>query len=138
MAYRNHWRTFDGAPNTSFISFQSPFSFNSNSKSYSSFGCFLQNDNIGAFKKTSLNFSYSYSFLINERLRFSLGSFVGIQQLGLDATSLETYHSNDPVIDISNYSILAPNLDFGFTISNEKNFIAFSSKQLFKNNCRNI
>ena len=138
VAYRNHWNTFDGAPNTSFISFQSPFSFNSNSKSYSSIGCFLQNDNIGAFKKTSLNFSYSYSFLINERLRFSLGSFMGIQQLGLDATSLESYHPNDPVIDISNYSILAPNLDFGFTISNEKNFIAFSSKQLFKNNWRNI
>ena len=124
--------TFDGAPSTSFISFQSPFFFNSNSKSYSSIGCFLQNDNIGVFNRATLNFSYSYSFLINERLRCSLGSFIGIQQLGLDATSLETYHSNDPVIDISNYSILAPNLDFGFTISNEKNFIAFSSKQLLK------
>ena len=138
MAYRNHWNTFDGAPSTSFISLQSPFSFNSNSKSYSSIGCFLQNDNIGAFTRASLNFSYSYSFLINERIRCSMGSFMGFQQLGLDATSLETFHPNDPVIDISNYSILAPNFDFGFTISNEYNFIAFSSKQLFKNNWRNI
>jgi type IX secretion system PorP/SprF family membrane protein len=138
LAYRNHWSTFDGAPSTSFISFQSPFSFNSNSKSYSSFGCFLQNDNIGVFNSATLNFSYSYSFLINERIRCSLGSFMGFQQLALDATSLEPFTPNDPVIGISNYSVLAPNLDFGFTISNENNFIAFSSKQLFKNNWRNI
>lgn len=138
LAYRNHWSTFVGAPSTSYVSFQSPFSFNSNSKSYSTLGCFLQNDNIGVFNSATLNFSYSYSFLINQRIRCSLGSFMGIQQLALDATSLESFHPNDPVIDISNYSVLAPNLDFGFTISNENNFIAFSSKQLFKNNWRNI
>jgi type IX secretion system PorP/SprF family membrane protein len=137
LAYRNHWSTFDGAPSTSFISFQSPFSFNSNSKSYSSIGCFLQNDDIGAFNMAALNFSYSYSFLINQRIRVSLGSFMGFQQLGFDATGLESFHPNDPVIDISSYSILAPNLDFGISISNENNFLGFSSKQIFKNNWRN-
>jgi len=137
LAYRNHWSTFEGAPSTSFISFQSPFSFNSNSKSYSSIGCFLQNDDIGAFNMATLNFSYSYSFLINERIRVSLGSFMGFQQLGVDATGLESFHPNDPVIDISSYSILAPNLDFGISISNENNFLGFSSKQFFKNNWRN-
>ena len=61
----------------------------------------------------TLNLSYSYSCLINERVRVSLGSFIGFQQLGFDATGLESFHPNDPVIDISSYSILAPNLDFG-------------------------
>ena len=138
LAYRTHWTSFEGAPTTSYVSFQSPFSLNSNSKSYSSFGSFIQNDNIGVFNNTALNFSYSYSFLINDRLRFSLGSSVGLQQIGADVTILKYFQPNDPIIDISRYSILAPNLDFGITISNDNNFIAFSSKQLIQNNWRNI
>lgn len=138
LAYRNHWSGFSGAPKTSLISFQFPFFLKTNSKSYSCFGGYLQNDKIGPFFNTSLNFSYSYSFLLNDRLRVSFGSFLGIQQLGLDVTSLESFHPNDPVIDISNYSLLSPILDFGITLSNQNFFVALSTKQLTQNNWRNI
>ena len=138
LAYRNRWSSFEGAPITTYVSYQSPFLFNGNTKSYSSLGGFLQNDKIGAFNGATLNFSYSYSFLISERLRCSFGSFIGLQQIGLDVTNLEYFQPNDPVIGVSSYSILFPNMDFGFVISNENNFVAVSSKQLFQNNWRNI
>jgi type IX secretion system PorP/SprF family membrane protein len=138
LLYRTQWNGFEGAPNNSFISFQSPIFFNSNTMSYSSIGGYLQNDNIGAFDNSYLNFSYSYSFLLNERWRFSFGTFVGFQQVGLDVSNFESYHSNDPIIDVSNYNVLSPNLDLGITVSNKNNFISFSTKQLFESNWRKI
>ena len=140
ILHRNQWTGFQGAPKTNFISYQSSFLHKKDLKSVSisSIGGFIQNEKIGAFRNFKAKFSYSYSFLINSRLRVSFGTYIGLQQLGIDATSLDLFDSNDPVVDISKTSYMFPDFSMGLLISNKNNFFGFSIKQLFENNWNNI
>ena len=99
ILYRNQWVGFEGAPKTTFLSYQSCLSKLKDVKSYSfsNVGGFIQNEKIGAFRSFKLNFSYSYSFLLNSKWRMSFGSFIGLKQLGLDVTEMSLFDSNDPI-----------------------------------------
>ena len=140
LLYRNQWTGFQGAPKTTFISYQSSFFHKKDLKSVSmsSIGGFIQNEKMGAFRNFKAKFSYSYSFLINSRLRVSFGTFIGLQQLGIDVTSMDLFDSNDPVVDISKTSYMFPDFSMGLLISNKNNFFGVSIKQLFENNWNNL
>lgn len=139
IIYRNQWSGFDGAPKTSFLSYQSSLAHQKDvkSSSYSNVGGFIQNENIGAFRSFKINISYSYSFLLSSNWRLSFGSFLGIQQLGLDVTDVTLYDPNDPVVDVSNFSLL-PDFSMGFALTNNNNFFGISAKQVFQNNWQKI
>ena len=139
IIYRNQWAGFEGAPKTTFLSYQSSFSHNKDvkSSSFSNVGGFLQNENIGAFRSFKINISYSYSFLLSSNWRLSFGSFIGIQQLGLDVTGVTLFDSNDPVVDVSNFSLF-PDFSMGFALTNNNNFFGISTKQVFQNNWKKI
>lgn len=139
IIYRNQWVGFEGAPKTTFLSYQSSFSHNKDvkSSSFSNVGGFLQNENIGAFRSFKINISYSYSFLLSSNWRLSFGSFIGIQQLGLDVTGVTLFDSNDPVVDVSNFSLF-PDFSMGFALTNNNNFFGISTKQVFQNNWKKI
>ena len=135
IIYRNQWAGFEGAPKTTFLSYQSSFSHKQDVKSYSfsNFGGFLQNENIGAFKSVKINISYSYSFLLSSNWRLSFGSFLGVQQLGLDVTDVSLFDPNDPLLDVSNFSLF-PDFSIGLSLCNNNNFFGISAKQVFQNN----
>ncbi|MAT67229.1 MAG: hypothetical protein CL830_02385 [Crocinitomicaceae bacterium] len=139
IIYRNQWVGFEGAPKTTFLSYQSSFSHKKDvkSSSFSNVGGFLQNENIGAFRSFKINISYSYSFLLSSNWRLSFGSFIGIQQLGLDVTGVTLFDPKDPVVDVSNFSSL-PDFSMGFTLTNNNNFFGISAKQVFQNNWKKI
>ena len=139
IIYRNQWMGFEGAPKTTFLSYQSSFSHKKDvkSSSFSNVGGFLQNENIGAFRSFKINISYSYSFLLSSNWRLSFGSFIGIQQLGLDVTGVTLFDSNDPVVDVSNFSLF-PDFSMGFALTNNNNFFGISAKQVFQNNWKKI
>ena len=139
IIYRNQWAGFEGAPKTTFLSFQSSFLHKKDvkSSSFSNVGGFLQNENIGAFRSFKINISYSYSFLLSSNWRLSFGSFIGIQQLGLDVTGVTLFDSNDPVVDVSNFSLF-PDFSMGFALTNNNNFLGISTKQVFQNNWKRI
>ena len=136
--YRNHWTGFSGAPKSFLFAYQAPIFLNTNTKTYSSVGGYLQSDLIGAFKSNSLNFSYSYSLILNDRLRCSLGSFLGFQQVSLDITDFNAHHSNDPIIDVSNTAILYPDFSFGILFHNNTNFFGISIKNIIESNWSNL
>jgi len=139
IIYRNQWAGFEGAPKTTFLSYQSSFSHKKDvkSSSFSNIGGFLQNENIGAFRSFKINISYSYSFLLSSNWRLSFGSFLGIQQLGLDVTDVTLFDPNDPVVDVSNFTLF-PDFSIGFAFSNNNNFFGISAKQVFQNNWKKI
>ena len=139
IIYRNQWAGFEGAPKTTFLSYQSSFSHKKDvkSSSFSNVGGFLQTENIGAFRSFKINFSYSYSFLLSSNWRLSFGSFIGIQQLGLDVTGVTLFDPNDPVVDVSNFSLF-PDFSMGFALTNNNNFFGISAKQVFQNNWKKI
>ena len=139
IIYRNQWIGFEGAPKTTFLSYQSSFSHKKDvkSSSFSSFGGFLQNENVGAFRSFKINISYSYSCLLSSNWRLSFGSFLGLQQLGLDVSNITLFDSNDPVVDVSNFSFL-PDFSMGVTLTNNNNFFGISTKQIFQNHWKKI
>jgi type IX secretion system PorP/SprF family membrane protein len=139
IIYRNQWAGFEGAPKTTFLSYQSSFFHKKDVKfsSLSNIGGFIQNENIGAFRSFKINFSYSYSFLLSSNWRLSFGSFFGVQQLGLDVTDVTLFDPNDPVLDVSNFSLL-PDFSMGFALNNNNNFFGISAKQVFQNNWKKI
>jgi type IX secretion system PorP/SprF family membrane protein len=139
IIYRNQWIGFEGSPKTTFLSYQTSFSHKKDvkSSSFSNFGGFLQNENIGAFRSFKINISYCYSFLLNSNWRLSFGSFFGVQQLGLDVSNITLFDSNDPVVDVSNFSFL-PDFSMGVALTNNNNFFGISAKQIFQNNWKQI
>ena len=139
IIYRNQWAGFEGAPKTTFLSYQSSFLHKKDvkSSSFSNVGGFLQNENIGAFRSFKINFSYSYSFLLSSNWRLSFGSFLGIQQLGLDVTGVTLFDPNDPVVDVSNFSLF-PDFSMGLALTNNNSFFGISTKQVFQNNWKKI
>ena len=139
IIYRNQWAGFEGAPKTTFLSYQSSFFHKKDVKfsSLSNIGGFIQNENIGAFRSFKINFSYSYTFLLSSNWRLSFGSFIGIQQLGLDVTGVTLFDPNDPVLDVSNFSLF-PDFSMGFALTNNNNFLGISTKQVFQNNWKRI
>ena len=139
IIYRNQWNGFEGAPKTTFISYQSSILNKKDVKtsSFSNIGGFIQNEDIGAFRSFKINISYSYSFLLSSNWRLSFGSFFGIQQLGLDVTNVSLFDPNDPVLDVSNFTLL-PDFSLGFTITNNNNFFGISAKQVLENNWEKI
>ena len=139
IIYRNQWIGFEGSPKTTFLSFQSSFSHKKDFKlsSFSNIGGFLQSENIGAFRSFKINISYSYSFLLSSNWRLSFGSFLGVQQLGLDVSNITLFDNNDPVVDVSNFSLL-PDFSTGVTLTNNNNFFGISAKQIFQNNWKQI
>lgn len=136
LLHRNQWIGFYGAPKSNFISYQSSFFHKKDLKSvsFSSVGGVFQTEKIGAFKSSKVKLCYSYSFLLNSRLRFSFGTAIGIQQLGIDVSNMKLFDNNDPLVDISRISYLFPNLSVGLLLSNKNNFIGLSVKQLFEKN----
>ena len=140
ILYRKQWVGFEGAPKTTFLSYQSCLSNLKDVKSYSfsNVGGFIQTENIGAYRSFKLNFSYSYSFLLNSKWRMSLGSFIGLQQLGLDVTEMTLFDSNDPVVDVTNFSFLFPDFSMGLIVSNNNSFFGVSAKQVFQNKWNKI
>lgn len=139
VIYRNQWVGFEGAPKTTFLSYQSSFLHKKDvkSSSFSNVGGFLQNENIGAFRSFKINISYSYSFLLSSNWRLSFGSFLGIQQLGLDVTGVTLFDPNDPVVDVSNFTLL-PDFSMGFALTNNNNFFGISAKQVIQSNWKKI
>lgn len=85
-------------------------------------------------KAQKLIFAIPTLFLLNSRLRFSFGTAIGIQQMGIDVSNMKLFDNNDPLVDISRISYLFPNFSVGLLLSNKNNFIGLSVKQLFENN----
>tara|TARA_B110001450_G_scaffold1577_1_gene1815 strand:+ start:1152 stop:2084 length:933 start_codon:yes stop_codon:yes gene_type:complete len=140
IIYRNQWIGFEGAPQTTFLSYQSSFFHQKDvkSSSFSNVGGFIQNENIGVFTSFKFSLSYSYSFLLSSNWRLSFGSFLGLQQLGLDVTDVSLFDANDPVVDVSNFSFLFPDFSMGFLLTNNNNFFGISAKQVLQNNWKKI
>jgi len=140
LLHRNQWIGLSGAPKTNFISYQSSYFHKKDLKSvsFSGVGGVIQTEKIGAFKSSKAKLTYSYSFLLNSRLRFSFGTAIGIQQLGIDVSNLKLFDNNDPLVDISRISYLFPDFSVGFLLSNKYNFFGLSVKQLFENNWNTI
>lgn len=138
--YRNQWIGIEGAPRSTFLSFSTSLINPSQlfSGSHIGLGGYFQDESFGSFKKTTFNLSYSYSFMISPKVTFAYGVHAGIQQLGIDAGSVQLFQRNDPIIDGSRKVLLIPDGGIGCFLENDDWYVGYSLKNMIMNNWQNL
>ena len=138
--HRNQWVGFEGAPRSTFLSvsssLKSPNSFNNST--HVGVGGYFQNETHGSFKKTTFNASYAYSFLITQKSSLAFGAYLGVQQLAIDAGTINLFQSNDPIINGTQKILLIPDAGAGLFIKNKDWYVGYSLKNMMMNNWENL
>ena len=134
--HRNQWTGFEGSPKSTFLSLSTSVH---NSKKFHpgtfvGLGGYFQTETFGAFKKSTLNFAYAYTTPINEKTTVAFGAYLGLQQLGIDASLINMHDGFDPLILGSSEVFLIPDLGAGAFIEREKSYLGYSIKQITANN----
>lgn len=119
---RTQWNEFDGAPKTQFVNVHLPMYILAGSV-----GLALENDELGAFKRTQLSASYNYVYESVIGL-VSGGVRAGVNQVRLEGDRLRTpdgvyvdqsINHNDPLLSSGQLNGLAPTWGMGFYLVNE-------------------
>jgi type IX secretion system PorP/SprF family membrane protein len=93
LASRIQWSGFEGAPQTSSVSFHSRFF-----KGTMGAGGYVEQDKIGPLVRNNMNLAYAYHLRFPD-VELSLGLAGGLTQLGVDGTQMTLYNVDDPAVD---------------------------------------
>ena len=136
VTHRRDWTGFDDSPEYSTIAFQYPFISRTNKRS--SIGAYVDQDQVGPFKKIGLAATYAYGFSPKFMGKhddvLTLGIKASFGRYEYDPTSLVAF---DEVIDeiirpevIGNASI-SPNLGVGVFYNSVSDFYAFQKSHYY-------
>ncbi len=138
--HRSQWGNIEGAPTTTFASLSTRLfqPKKINAENSLGFGGYFQNDLIGPYKRSSLNFAFAYKLLLHRNVSVAFGLFTGLQQFGFDATKLNLNQSNDPLISGSGKLFLFPDFSVGTYLECKNWYVGLSAKQMFNGNWSNL
>jgi type IX secretion system PorP/SprF family membrane protein len=89
---RKQWVGFDGAPFTSYLSFDMPIR-----KKHLGVGALISNDQIGVTKRTQVSGTVSYHLHLSEKARLSAGLSLGVQFYSAKLSKLNVWDADDQV-----------------------------------------
>ncbi len=125
---RSQWVSFDGAPATRSMSFNTPVQNKNIGVGFS----FLS-DKIGPMKQTGFYVDYSYFLKVSEKFRLGMGLKAGVSFFRANLTDLITIDP-DPIFDNDIYENFLPNVGVGFYLSSEDTYFGLSVPRLIENN----
>lgn len=125
--HRFQWVGMTDPPITNAIS-----AFGPHKKKDMGYGGNLVYDVTGPTSRMQLNGVYSYNIPLSFG-RLSFGLAAGVMQYKVDGTKIELPDENDPVLQPSIYSKIAPDASLGVYVNNTDFFAGFSVKQLLNN-----
>lgn len=141
FGYRTQWVGFPGAPKTAFfngngrIKLKRPRNF----KTFHSVGMMVENDVMGPFARTMINFGYAYNMPVTAKHRLAFGLFGGFEQFRFNGTGLIYVHADDEAIsNMQSARIILPEFSPGVFFYSEDLFVGFTWKQLLMNRIKNI
>jgi len=132
--HRQEWTGFDGAPQTSTLTFQLPFI---STITKSSIGFMVESDEIGPFSKESIGMSYNYRFrpelFGNGDDVFSLGVLgrADFNRFNPQALVFFDAGGDTPQTPTSFDNTIRPNLDIGLFYTSVSDFYSFKSHYYF-------
>ncbi len=136
VTHRQDWTGFDDAPEYSTIAFQYPFI--SPSKNRSSVGAYLEQDQVGPFKKIGMAATYAYAFspqLMGKRDDvLTLGIKASFGRYDYDPSSLVAFDAvRDQLItpDIIGEASISPNLGVGVFYNSVSDFYALQKSHYY-------
>lgn len=126
--HRSQWVGFEGAPQTSVVSFNTPLNNNR-----LAVGTSLINDKIGPSNQTSFSADFTYRLPVNERstLAFGLKGTASIYQASL--ADLELINPADELYSTNTKGVFMPNVGAGAFYYNEDFFVGLSVPRIMKN-----
>jgi type IX secretion system PorP/SprF family membrane protein len=126
--HRFQWVGMTDPPVTNAIS-----AFGPHSKKDMGFGGTLLYDVTGPTSRMQLNGVYAYNFALNNEIRMSMGLAAGVMQYKIDGTKIVLPDIDDPVLQESIYSSVAPDASMGIYVYSTEFFAGLSVKQLLNN-----
>jgi len=124
---RSQWVSFDGAPATRSLSFNSPVE-----KKNIGVGFSFLSDKIGPIKQSGFYVDYSYFLKVSEKFRLGMGLKAGVSFFRANLTDLVTIDP-DPIFDNDIYENFLPNVGVGFYLSSENSYFGLSVPRLIEN-----
>ena len=126
LIHRRQWVGLEGAPVTSAISFNTPFSENR-----VGFGLNLEHDQIGPTKAWNLGMAYAYRIHLKKGV-LSLGLQASIRQFQIDWLNENIIHTGDLLINNAANSKLLPNVGLGIYYESPSYYFGVSAPRLLK------
>jgi len=137
---RQEWLGFEGAPQTTTLGFQLPFS---RSYTTSSLGMFVMRDQVGPYTNLGLTATYSYKIRTrlfgneNDGLTFGMSANIGQHRFSnSDLTAFDGLV--DPNLFNESFTRMTPNVGVGFFYSSVSNFYSFQSHYFFGVSANNL
>lgn len=126
--HRFQWVGMTDPPITNAIS-----AFGPHSKKDMGFGGTLLYDVTGPTSRMQLNGVYAYNISLTNDIRVSMGLAAGVMQYKVDGTQIKLEDVDDPVLQPTVYSKIAPDASLGVYVYSTEFFGGFSVKQLLNN-----
>lgn len=123
--YRQQWTGIDGAPSSVHASYQHPFA----SKSIT-WGTQLMNEEIGAHKSTSLQFTGAYRLKLNENSRLNFALEAGVINTVFDNNALNPEDVQDPLLAQFNQNDWSPQFNAALFWRNKKAILGVEANRL--------
>jgi len=124
---RSQWVSFDGAPATRSLSYNTPIE-----QKNVGIGFSLMSDRIGPLKQTGVYVDYSYFLKVSNDFRLGMGLKAGVSFYRANLTDLITI-TPDPIFDNDIYENFLPNVGVGFYLSSEDTYFGLSVPRLIEN-----
>jgi type IX secretion system PorP/SprF family membrane protein len=124
---RNQWVSFDGAPRTRTLAFNTPLKGDKIGIGFS-----IMTDKIGPLRQTGLYFDYSYSLKMGFEYKLALGLKGGFSFYRAALSELSTVNP-DPIYERDIYKNFLPNFGVGAFLYSEDTYFGFSAPKLIEN-----
>ncbi len=127
LVSRSQWSGFEGAPMTQLLSYQRSQGENMG------IGGSIFNDETGPSKRTGVQLSYAYNFLVSDDYTMSFGISGSIYQYVFDYNKTQL-HDNifDPAAPGGSESVYVQDATFGAFLTNNKYYLGISVPQLIQ------
>lgn len=130
LGHRTQWSGFEGAPVTTFGSFNTTLSQDKFGLGYKhAVGVVVLIDSYGPFSRAKLKAAYAYHLPVSKKTLLSMGMFFGIEQISFDASELEVINFNDDAINNSQRATIFPEFTPGVMLQSKKWFAGATLQQ---------
>jgi type IX secretion system PorP/SprF family membrane protein len=139
LGHRTQWSGFEGAPVTTYGSFNTTLKQDKFGLGYKhAMGLVVLQDSYGPFTRTKLKGAYSYHFPVSKKVLLSMGMFFGVEQIKFDASEVTLINNNDAAVNNSKRSTIFPEITPGIFLQSDKWFMGATLQQTLGNEQKSV
>ncbi|MGB1040745.1 MAG: PorP/SprF family type IX secretion system membrane protein [Flavobacteriales bacterium] len=130
LGHRTQWSGFDGAPVTTYGSFNTTLKQDKYGLGYKhAMGLVVVRDSYGPFSRMKIKGAYAYHLPVTKKMLMSMGMFFGVEQIAFDAGEVTTIDPDDDAIDNSRRATIFPEFTPGILLQTDVWFAGATLQQ---------